>query len=180
MSKIGKQQLHIPEGITVTISDTELVFTNNKETLRVPALEGVKPVLEERVLRFELLKNTKQARSNWGTNAALAKNAIRGLQEPFIKELVIEGVGFRVEKEGEGLVFNLGYSHPVKFFPPQGVTLEAEKLTVRVKGVNRELVGRVAAEIRALRKPEPYKGKGIRYRDEVIRRKAGKKAVGAS
>ena len=118
----------------------------------------------------------KQARANLGTMCALLKNAIEGVTSGFSKVLEIEGVGFRAALEGETVVLSLGFVNPVRFDPPQGVKLTVEKNTITVSGTNRALVGQVAAVIRAFRKPEPYKGKGIRYQGEVIRRKVGKKA----
>lgn len=182
MSKIGKKPITIPEGITVSITDDGILVKSGKggEAL-VPLMDGIKPVLEDKELHFELLSKTKQSRSNWGTFRALTQNAITGFISGFEKTLVLEGVGFKIAKEGEGLVLNLGFSHQVKYPAVPGITFELEKnSTLKIKGSDKNIVGRVAAEIRGLRKPEPYKGKGFHYSDEVIRRKAGKKSVGSS
>ena len=178
MSKIGKKLIVIPDGVSVTVTPYEIVVkgATHEKTLRVPA--GVKPKLEGTELTFELLQNSKQARSSWGTIRALVANAIEGTKKPFSKKLILEGVGFRIAKEGNDLNFNLGFSHPVKYTAPENITFEVEKNTILiVKGPDKEVVGQVAAEIRALKKPDPYKGKGFRYSTEVIRRKAGKKAA---
>jgi large subunit ribosomal protein L6 len=177
MSKIGKKIIIIPEGVTVNIGKTEITIQKGSETMTVPVLSGVKPVREESELRFELLRNSKQARSNWGTQRALTANAVTGLMEGFEKILILEGVGYRVTKEGEGLTLNLGFSHPVSYTAVPGISFEVEKNTLKIRGRDKALVGKVAAEIRDMRPVEPYKGKGFRYHDEIVRRKAGKKAV---
>jgi len=181
MSKIGKQPIMIPAGVTVTVADSSVEVKGAKGTQRISVLAGTAITLEGDVLTVALTGSGKQARANWGTLRALVANAVKGQVEEFKKTLLLEGVGFRVAKEGEGLTMNLGFSHPVKYPARPGITLEVEKngaLTVR--GFDKALVGQVAAEIRALKKPEPYKGKGFRYADEIIRRKAGKKAAAAT
>jgi large subunit ribosomal protein L6 len=121
---------------------------------------------------------TKQVRSNWGTLRSLIQNAIDGLVKGYEKTLLLEGVGYKMAKEGNNLSLNLGFSHPVKFAAPEHIVFEVEKnTTLKIKGFDKALVGQVAAEIRGLKKPEPYKGKGFRYSDEIIKRKAGKKAA---
>ena len=115
-----------------------------------------------------------------GTTAALFKNCIEGVQNGFEKKLEIEGVGYRAQIDGKDLVLSLGFSHPVKIQAPEGITFKVEKNTIIINGVDKEQTGRVAAQIRAEKKPEPYKGKGIHYQGEIIRRKAGKKAVAAA
>lgn len=178
MSKIGKQPIPLPDGVTALIDDDSILVSYGKDEVRIPRLAGVESVNEDNTLRFRLVHDNKQGRSNWGTQRSLVYNAIQGFIKGFEKQLIVEGVGFRVTKEGEGLVLNLGFSHPVRFPGYPGIALEVDKSTIRVSGSNKELVGQVAAKIRSLRKPEPYKGKGIRYEGEVIRRKAGKKAAG--
>jgi len=177
MSKIGKKPIEIPKEITIQISDTDIVVKNAKGSLSIPVLYGVKPKLEGTELSFEVLNNTKQARSNWGTLRSLASNAVQGLLKEYEKTLILEGVGYRVTKEGDNLTLNLGFSHPVRYMAVPGVVFEVEKNSVlKIRGADKMIVGKVAAEIRALKKPEPYKGKGFHYSDEVIRRKAGKKS----
>lgn len=181
MSKIGKKIIVIPDGVSVEVKDGELNIKYGNETAIMPILYGVEPVLDGKNLRFELKSSTKQGKSNWGTMRSIVMNAITGIMKDFEKTLVIEGVGFRIAKDGDGLVFNLGFSHPVKYGAVQGIEFEVEKNTIlKVKGKNKALVGQVAAEIRSFKKPEPYKGKGFRYIDEKIRRKAGKKSGSAS
>lgn len=177
MSKIGKKLIEIPKEITIQISDADIVVKSAKGSLSIPVLYGVKPKLEGAELSFEVLNNTKQARSNWGTLRSLVNNAVQGLVKDYEKTLILEGVGYRVTKEGDNLTLNLGFSHPVRYEAVPGVVFEVEKNSVlKIRGADKMIVGKVAAEIRALKKPEPYKGKGFHYSDEVIRRKAGKKS----
>lgn len=178
MSKIGKQPIKIPAGMEVKFNEKEMIIKNQKGELMIPLLSGVEAVLENGELKFTLKGNSKQARSNWGTERALAQNAVMGLTKEFEKTLVLEGVGYRATKDGEGLNLNLGFSHPIKYAAPKGIVFEVDKNSVlKIKGVDKALVGQVAAEIRSMKKPEPYKGKGFHYSNEVVRRKAGKKAA---
>jgi len=181
MSKIGKKSIKIPEGFAVQIKDGEIIFKgkNGEAVLRI--LPYIKAELKDGELNFSLLAQSKRARSNWGTIRSLSQNVVQGLTQGFEKVLVLEGVGYRAVKEGNDLILTLGFSHPVRYTPPKGINFEVEKNSVlTIKGFDKALVGQTAAEIRAFKKPEPYKGKGIHYVNEVIRRKAGKKAVAAS
>jgi len=181
MSKIGKQLIKIPEGMTVIINENEIIFKNDRGEIKLPVLSGVKPSLEDNFLKFQLISNSKQSRSNWGTFASLSKNAVEGLTKGFQKTLILEGIGYRAAKEGNDLILNVGFSHPVRYQIPSGIVIEVEKNNiVHIKGVDKVLVGQVAAEIRSIKKPEPYKSTGIRYANEVVRRKAGKKAASAA
>ncbi len=181
MSKIGKQPIEIPDGVNVTVTESDVTVKGPKGELKIPILDKVKVKQDGKMLIFSIASNMKQAKSNWGTQRALVQNAVKGVVSGFEKTLIIEGVGYRVTKEGESLNLNLGFSHSVKYAPPQGITFEVEKnSTLKVKGIDKGLVGKVAADIRQLKKPEPYKGKGFRYSDEIIRRKTGKKAAGAT
>ncbi len=181
MSKIGKLPIIIPEGITATIDGGTVYVKGAKGEASIPVLQGVGATLENGTLTFILQSTSKQARSNWGTVRALTANAIQGLVKEFEKGLILEGVGYRITKEGEGLTLNLGFSHPVKYDAPKGITFEVEKNSrLKVRGADKALVGQIAAQIRAMKKPEPYKGKGFRYENEVIRRKVGKKAGSGS
>ena len=166
MSKIGKKPVIIPEGVKVEIKDDAVLVEGPSATLGIPLLEGIKIELKDGRVNFLAEDTTKQTRSNWGTMRALVQNAV-------------EGVGYRANVEGEELVLQLGYSHLVRFPIPEGIKIAVQKNSIEVEGPDKALVGETAARIRNLRKPEPYKGKGIRYSDEVIRRKAGKRAVGA-
>lgn len=176
MSKIGKKIIIIPEGISVEIKDGEMDFKNTKgEALNFKILPGVSASIQDKTLSFMIEKKNRQSRTNWGTTRALANNAVVGLSQGFVKILEIEGIGFRVEKDGEELVFKLGFSHLIRFHLPVGIKTEISKNTIKVSGFDRALVGKIAAEIRELKKPEPYKGKGIRYQGEIIKKKTGKK-----
>lgn len=181
MSKIGKQPIIVPEGVAVNVADGVVEVKGKKETLTVPILSGTEVKMEGNVLTVVLVGTGKQSRANWGTLRALIANAVLGQTKEFEKKLLLEGVGFRVTKEGEGLSMNLGFSHPVKYPARPGIVFEVDKTgALTVRGVDKALVGQVAAEIRAMKQPEPYKGKGFRYSDEVVQRKAGKKAAAAS
>ncbi|MEK7624246.1 MAG: 50S ribosomal protein L6 [Patescibacteria group bacterium] len=181
MSKIGKKIIIIPEGIKVEIKDGCLDFQNAKgEILNLKILPGVLASVSDKTLSFTIEKKNRQSRTNWGTTRALANNAVIGLSQGFVKVLEIEGIGFRVEKDGECLVFKLGFSHLIRFPVPVGIKTEISKNIIKVLGFNKILVGKVAAEIRELKKPEPYKGKGIRYQGEVIKKKTGKKVETAA
>ena len=150
-----------------------------KGEIRVPVLLGVEISVEGKEIHCGIQGARKQIRSNWGTLRSLLENAVEGVTKGFQKTLILEGVGFRISKQPEGLQLLLGLSHPVLIQKKEGIEFEVEKNILRVKGIHKELVGETAAKIRALKKPEPYKGKGFRYENEVIRRKAGKKAGGA-
>ncbi len=181
MSKIGKQPVAIPSGVTVAVAGDELLVKGDRGELHVPILSGVAVSIEGGSAHCKLLRNAKQARSNWGTVRALLQNAVSGLSKGFEKVLILEGIGFRVTKEGDSLVMSLGFSHPVRYDLPPTVTCDVEKNSIlKLRGFDKALVGQVAAEIRSFRKPEPYKGTGFHYQDEVVRRKAGKKAGAAT
>lgn len=180
MSKIGKQPLTIKDGVTLKIEKDSLIFHGSKGELSVPLLPNVSADVQDGILTFKINTDTKQAKSNWGTVRSLAENALMGVTDGFEKVLEIEGVGFRAVVEGKNLILNIGYSHPVKVDAPDGITISVEKNTIKIAGIDKYLVGQIAADIRALKKPEPYKGKGIRYKGEVIRRKSGKKVAGTT
>ena len=184
MSKVGKKPIVIPEGVTVSFDGAVLELKKGEHTVNLAVLPFVKTEIGDFVdadgttkhgITFTIDSNTKQAKSNWGTIRALTANAIQGVLGGFTKVLEIEGVGYRAAMEGENLVLNIGFSHPVKYAPRPGIKLSVEKNAVTVTGIDKAMVGQTAAEIRKIRKPEPYKGKGIRYRGEVIKRKQGKK-----
>lgn len=178
MSKIGKLPIVLPEGFAADISAHTVVIKGKSGSLQIHIPKGAKVSLEGNELKAEAIGSSKQSRSSWGTLRALMQNAVEGLTKGFEKTLILEGVGFRIAKEGEDLNMNLGFSHPVKYKKPDGVFFEVEKNTIlKIKGSDKGLVGQVAAEIRSMKKPEPYKGKGFHYSDEVVRRKAGKKAA---
>jgi len=178
MSKIGKKPIVIPEGVTVEVKESVISIKGKNAELSVPMLAGINAQLKDGELVFSPSDKDKQTISNWGTLRALTQNAIYGASENFTKTLIVEGVGYRANIEGTELVLGLGFSHQIKFPIPEGVNITAEKNSIVISGPQKALVGEVAAKIRSFKKPEPYKGKGIRYSDEVVRRKAGKKAVG--
>jgi len=170
----------IPEGVSVSVEGLHINIKGPKGTERLPILPYTEVSVSEGGVMVKTEKTMKQARANWGTMWSLIRNAIQGVAHGFSKILELEGVGYRATLDGKTLVLNLGFVNPVKMIPPEGVAIVVEKNTITVSGTSKELVGRIAAEIRAEKKPEPYKGKGIHYRGEVIRRKAGKKATGST
>lgn len=179
MSKIGKQPVKIVEGVTATVDGKMLSVKGKLGSITLPILDFISIEQTDGSLLFTASSDKVQARSNWGTMRALAANAVLGVSQGFSKALEIEGIGFRAAMEGKTLVLNVGFTHPVKFIPTEGVTITVEKGVIKVSGVDRALVGETAANIRKIKKPEPYQGKGIHYQGEVIRRKSGKKVAGA-
>jgi len=165
MSKLIKKPIAIPAGVTVSQHGGVLTVKGPKGELKVKFADGVTAKIEGQGLWVTA-----------GTEWSLAKNAIEGVTNGFTKVLEIEGVGYRAVAEGKDLMLHLGYAQPVRVQGLPGITIAVEKNTIKISGIDKELVGRAAAEIRALKKPEPYKGKGIHYQGEVIRRKVGKKA----
>lgn len=178
MSKIGKRAIIIPDNVEVKISDGFLEFKSNSGVINLKILPFIKAEVKDKSVFFTPENNSKQTRTNWGTTRSLAYNAVIGLTEGFSRVLEIEGIGYRAALEGNTLVLNLGLSHPIKFVPPEGVKISVEKNVVKISGIDKALVSQVAAKIKAFKRPEPYKGKGIKYRGEIIRRKAGKKVAG--
>lgn len=176
MSRIGKAPITIPSGVEVTISSNSVTVKGPKGTLTRPLIGGITVRQEESTLLVERPDDLRESRSLHGLTRALVNNMIVGVTDGFQKELEIIGVGYRAEAKGpSALRLNLGFSHPVDFPGPDGVTFEVPAQTrIIVKGIDKELVGQVAANIRSIRKPEPYKGKGVRYLDERVLRKAGK------
>ena len=177
MSRIGKQPITIPDKTEVSISDGILSVKGPLGKLTRKVRNDVKIEVVGQEVVVTLVKKTRLARALWGTYASHIDNMVHGVNELFEKKLVVEGVGYRVELSGGELTLNMGYSHPVKLTVPEGIEVQVLKNTINIKGSDKEVVGQFAAEVRSVRKPEPYKGKGIRYHDEVIRRKQGKKAV---
>ena len=174
MSRIGKQPITIPAGVTITVGDTEITVAGPKGSLNVPKQNNININIEENVLTVTRENDLPESRAWHGLQRALLNNAVEGVTKGFEKKLEINGVGFRLSGGGREIDMALGYSHPVKYTAPEGVELKVEKMNITVMGIDKQKVGQVAAEIRSLRKPEPYKGKGIKYADEVILRKAGK------
>lgn len=180
MSRLAKKPVKLPEGVTVKEESGVLFFEGPKGKLKVGILPFVKVKAESGLMDVSTTDKIRQARMNTGTMWSLAKNAAEGVSAGFSKILEIEGIGYRASLEGKNLSLSLGYVHPVKFEIPEGISVTVEKNVITVSGIDKHLVGETAARIRKLKKPEPYKGKGIHYRGEVIRRKAGKKVAAAA
>lgn len=180
MSKIGKKIIEIPNGVTVAIEDGLIKVKGPKGGLEYKIPRELKVALSENKIAVLPVSKSKRTPALWGTIRAVIANLISGVDKGFEKKLEIEGVGFRAQPQGDDLALNLGFSHQVIFKAPKGIKLEVLKNTITISGVSKELVGQTAANIRALKKPEPYKGKGIRYAGEVIKKKAGKKIAGAT
>ncbi len=180
MSKVGKKPITIPNDVTVTATDGFLEIKGKNGALKIAVLPYVTATINGNELAFTITSDEIQAKANWGTMRALAQNTIQGVSQGFSKVLEIIGIGFRANMEGDELVLSVGFSHPVRFKTPTGVKISVEKSNVTISGPDKYLVGETAAKIRAIRKPEPYKGTGIKYKTEVIRRKAGKKVAGAT
>lgn len=175
MSRIGKKPVPIPKGVEVQLKDGEIVVKGPKGTLK----REIPPVLSVKVEGSEIIvernSDEKQVRALHGTYRALINNMVIGVSKGFEKTLIIHGVGYKAQLQGKKLIINLGYSHPIEMEAPEGIEFEVERgIRIKVKGFDKELVGHVAAKIRRLRNPDPYKAKGVRYEDEVIRRKPGK------
>lgn len=177
MSRLGKQVTTVPSGVDVTVADGVLTVKGPKATLTRPVHSDVTIAVAEEGVSVTPNSETKLARSLWGTFAAHVKNMIHGVSEGFEKKLEIEGVGYRAEMKGTTLVLNVGFSHPVELAVPEGLTAVVEKNVITITGSDKDALGQFAANVRKVRPPEPYKGKGIRYQDEYIIRKQGKKAV---
>ena len=177
MSKIGRQTILIPDGVTVKIDGNLVVVNGPKGELQRQLVREIKAEATEKEITVSVAKQTKRSSALWGLSRMLVANMIEGVKNGFEKKLEIEGVGYKVALQGSNLILNLGFSHPVEFKAVPGITFKVEKNTIAVSGIDKEVVGQVAANIRKIKKPEPYKGKGIHYLGEVIKRKAGKKAV---
>lgn len=174
MSRIGKLPIAIPSGVTITVDSDEISVKGPKGELTVPHLSDVTVAIEDNNAVVTRKDDQKIAKSQHGLQRALLNNAVEGVTKGFEKKLEVNGVGFRVATQGNTLEMALGFSHPVKYTAPEGVTVSNDKMVITVSGIDKQAVGQVAAEIRSLKKPEPYKGKGIKYADEVLLRKAGK------
>lgn len=177
MSRIGKQEILIPVGVKVTNSGDTLTVAGPKGTLSKIFRDDITITITDKAINLNIKRNDKFSKSLWGTYASHIKNMIKGVETPYQKKLILEGVGFKSEVKGKELHFALGFSHPVIVPIPDGITATAEKNNITITGIDKELVGNFTAAIRALKKPEPYKGKGMRYENEIIRRKQGKKTV---
>ena len=177
MSRLGKKPIIIPE-------KTEVKFAAGVLSVKGPLGELTRKIRPEIRVKIDAGKveltphgNSSEVSALWGTYASHIKNMVMGVNQAFVKKLIIEGIGYKAEVKGEGMTLNLGFSHPVNIKIPKGLKVVSEKGSITISGFDKELVGQFAAAVRALKKPEPYKGKGIRYDGEVIRRKQGKKTA---
>jgi len=174
MSRIGKLPIQVPSGVTITVDTDVLTVVGPKGQLVVPHLSDVTVALEDGFAVVTRKDDERVARAQHGLQRALLFNAVVGVTEAYEKKLQVNGVGFRVSGGGNVIDMALGFSHPVQYTARPGIELEVNKMEITVKGIDKQMVGQTAAEIRSLKKPEPYKGKGIKYADEILLRKAGK------
>jgi large subunit ribosomal protein L6 len=178
MSRIGKKAITLPSGVTAQVMGNEVMVKGPKGELKVTILDGIQVGIEEGKLMVSRSNEERQTRAFHGLTRSLLQNNVVGVSEGFKKTLKLIGTGYRVAMKGQGLSLALGFSHPVEVVAPEGIkfTLEGND-TIHIEGINKQAVGQIAANIRKIRPPEPYKGKGVRYVDEVVRRKAGKAAA---
>ncbi len=174
MSRIGKLPIQIPSGVTITVDPELITVAGAKGTLSQPQFEGITVKIEDGICTVTRINDEPKNRAKHGLMRTLINNMIIGVTQGFSKQLEVNGVGYRVALAGNGLKLNLGYSHDINFAMPQGVSVTVEQNVITVSGHDKQQVGQVAADIRKLRKPEPYKGKGIKYVGERILRKSGK------
>ena len=176
MSRIGKKPVELPQGVTAEVKGQTIEVKGPKGTRAFTATDDVTLTVEEGSVKVTPRGTSKRARQQWGMSRSMVANLVTGVSTGFKKELEIQGVGYRANMQGKTLKLALGYSHDVNFETPEGVTITSPKQTeIVVEGIDQQLVGQVAADIREWRRPEPYKGKGIRYKGEVVFRKEGKK-----
>ena len=177
MSRIGKLPIEVKEGVTVTIDGRNVKVSGPKGELSYKIAKEVEAEMIDGRVVVSVKKNAKDAGGFYGLTRTLIANMVQGVSAGFEKKLEFTGVGYRANMEGRDLVMALGFSHPVRYTPREGIEIKVEKNVITISGIDKQLVGQTAAEIRDLKKPEPYKGKGIRYEGERIRRKAGKAAA---
>jgi large subunit ribosomal protein L6 len=178
MSRIGKQPVGIPSGVTVNVEASQVTVKGPKGTLTLSVPSSCKVAVEGSAIVVTRENDFKPVRALHGTTRAHLANMVKGVSVGWARDLEIIGVGYKAEAKGKSVTMTLGFSHPIEFPVPEGITVETPEPTkIRVSGIDRQRVGQVASEIRALRSPEPYKGKGIKYSDETIVRKAGKSAA---
>ena len=176
MSRVGKYPVELPAGVSVAVANSVLTAKGKLGELRLPLTDLIEAKVDGAKVVVSPRGNSMRARTMWGTTRALVASMVKGVSAGYAKELEITGTGYRAAVQGKNLVLNLGYSHDVVYPVPPGIKITCEKPTsVKIEGIDKRQVGQVAAEIRAFRGPEPYKGKGVRYSTETIRRKEGKK-----
>ncbi|HNS14337.1 MAG TPA: 50S ribosomal protein L6 [Syntrophorhabdaceae bacterium] len=175
MSRIGKKPVVLPQGTKLELKDNEIVVTGPKGSLRRPFLEGLTINIDGSTVMVQRTSEEKKIKGLHGLMRTLIANMVDGVHKGFERKLEIVGIGYRSELQGNNIIFYLGYSHPITFPLPAGISAQVDKQTLlTIKGIDKELVGQTAAKIRALRKPDVYKNKGVKYADEVLRKKAGK------
>ncbi len=177
MSRIAKNKIPLPEKTTLTVADGVVTVKGPLGTISKTLHSAVTVTVDEGGVLVSPNSTTKLARSLWGTYASHIKNMLKGVNEKYVKKLELQGIGYRVEVSGKNLKFLVGFSHPVLLAIPDGIEVTVEKNNISVQGIDKDAVGQFAAVIRAVKKPEPYKGKGIRYAGEYVRQKQGKKAA---
>lgn len=177
MSKIGKKPISLPKDVQVKVDDSFIYVKGPKGELKRSLPDGMGVKIDVESLAIE--PRNREDRAMWGLTRALVRNMVRGVSDGFEEVLEFQGVGYKATVKGNDLEMGLGYSHPITIKAPEGITFKVEKNVVRIQGIDNELIGKVATEIREWRRPEPYKGSGIRYQGEIIKKKAGKKAVAA-
>ncbi|MES3099110.1 50S ribosomal protein L6 [Sphingomonas faeni] len=176
MSRIGKKPVTVPADITPTIENKQLTMKGPKGTLKMPLRDEISYTIEDGGISVQPANDTKRARAFWGMQRTMVQNLVTGVSEGFTKKLLITGVGYRAAAQGRNLKLQLGYSHDVNIDVPEGIEVKTpDNTTIEISGSDKQMVGQLAAEIRQWRKPEPYKGKGIKYDGEFIFRKEGKK-----
>ncbi len=176
MSRIGKKAVPVPAGVTANIAGRELSVKGPKGTLTLPLADDIAYAVEGDTISVQPANDTKRARAFWGMQRTLVQNLVTGVTAGFTKKLLITGVGYRAAAQGRNLKLQLGYSHDVNIDVPEGIEIKTpDQTTIEISGIDKQKVGQIAAEIRRWRKPEPYKGKGIKYDGEFIFRKEGKK-----
>jgi len=183
MSKIGLLPIPIPSGTTLTLVDKQVTVKGSKGELTYTTPRGINVKLENDICSVARSSDDKSVRALHGLTRAIIANMVKGVSVGFVKTLELQGTGYRARMNGTNLILSLGFSHEVEYIPPSGITLKVENTnTIIISGFDRQAVGQAAAKIRSFKPPEPYKGKGIKYKDEVIRRKAGKaaKAMGGA
>ncbi len=176
MSRVGKKPIEISDKIKITYSDRILTVQGDKGTLTRTIHPDVNLNIEDNSLTVTIENMDKKTRSLWGMTRALVANMVTGVSQGFDRALEINGIGYRAELKGKNILFNLGYSHPIDFPLPEGISATIEKNIIKLSGIDKDLLGYTASTIRSLRPPEPYKGKGVKYVEEYIQRKAGKTA----
>ncbi|MDD4358709.1 MAG: 50S ribosomal protein L6 [Candidatus Pacebacteria bacterium] len=178
MSRIGKKPIKIEAGVEVRIEGNTIFVKGQKGELKRSLIDSLDTKIDDNQIIIVPKDNELKTNAFWGLQRTLISNMIEGVTKGFSKKLELVGVGYKANVQGKDLVLDIGFSHPVKVEAPQGITFEADKTSITVGGIDKELVGQTASSIRKIRKPEPYKGKGIRYEGETVRKKLGKKAVG--